>query len=159
MDYWFQKTLDESFWPSYFASVVVAFVLIPILCAFPTVILLGPYVQWVALGWAVVLALITGFLCERWLPRPAAHWVWTLGIIWLAVAAYNLGTSLGASAVHQSRWQYLFDQLFRDCGASECMYLAFFTYPSGCAFIFSLGAGFGLKRARRSTPRPNSFET
>ncbi len=159
MDYWFQKTLYESFWPSYLASVVVAFVLIPILSAFPTVTLLGPYVQWVGLGWAVVLALIAGFLCERWLPRPAAHWAWTLGIIWLAVGGCDLATSLGASAVHQTRWQYLFDQLFRDCEASECMYLAFFTYPAVCAFIFSLGAAFGLKRSRKSPPRPNSAET
>ncbi len=152
MDYWFQKTLYASFWPSYLASVVVAFVLIPILCTFPMVILFGPYAERVALGWAVVLALITGFLCERWLPRPAAHWVWTLGIIWLAVGAYDLATSQGASPAHQSRWQYLFDQLFRDCGASECMYLAFFTYPAVCTLIFSLGAAFGLKRPRRSTP-------
>jgi hypothetical protein len=152
MDSWFQNALYVSFWPSYLGSVVVALALVPIGAVVPMAVVSDFYVQVFAFAVAVLLAALAGYLCEKYLPRPAAHWVWTAGLAWLALGGLALArfwsNERWSPDSHRGFWHYLFEELFRKCGSTDCLYALFFTYPAACSIIFSIGATVALRRMR-----------
>ena len=85
MDSWFQRTIHVSPWPSYLGNTVVALVIVPAVCAFPLALIAAATLELAAFVLAAIIAGLAGYFCEKWSPRPVAHWVWTAGVLWISL--------------------------------------------------------------------------
>lgn len=98
---------------------------------------------------AGIIVIILGALVARRMCDRRAIWEWVPGLLWLGLGAYDL---LFAGGVLQTgAWQgstpfrYLFDNLFGQCGDTECLYQVFSSAPFVFTVVYSVSSWITLK--------------
>lgn len=94
----------------------------------------------------ITIACVLGFLVARKWHDRCAVWAWLPGVLWLVLAANDLGWGHGHSS---APYRYLWDNLFTNrCGDTECLYEFFGTVPLVISIAYSLTSWITLRFGR-----------